>query len=213
MFLINLLLTTVAFSNPALDRLNEAARQWRSIYEKKSEDTKPNEKLPAYTVTLENDVAIDPAIKWISFSFEEPKSHPDIRLWPGPGVGFNYAYPWCWLMGSPNTSHMTFYAKFSKADIKKDWYLNIKQLSSIAGSNYSPVAIDINGVNIADHFEPLRDAWRIDHFKLQRKLLREGENTIKLRLQNAYTNYWIEHLSLSPKEPAYLWILYVKENN
>lgn len=146
-------------------------------------------------------------VKAAHFSSENVRAMGRIKLITGPGVRFNRAYPWCWLMSSNNNSYISVVANFDKKEIKKDWYLNIKQLSSICGpTNYSPIAIDVNGVNIVDHFNPLRDAWRIDHFKISEKLLSEGENSITIRFQDGYTHYWIEHLILSPNEPVEVWI-------
>lgn len=139
-------------------------------------------------------------------------SYPDIRsigveVTTGPGVQFNTPYPWNWVMHVSQGSYISLKLSLNDQDASRDWYLNVKELSSISGYNYSPIAIDVNGVNLFDHFLPQRDAWRIDHFKIEAQLLQEGENTITIRLQDAWTNYWIENLTLTPDEPADVWSL------
>ncbi len=150
---------------------------------------------------------IDPNVRLVSFSYQNIRPTHGMQVVTGSGTRYNYAYPWCWLMGTNNTSDISLLFNFNGEEAGKDWYMNIKQLSSIAGDNYSPIAIDLNGINIADHFEPFRDAWRIDHFKLPKELLTEGQNTITIRLQDAYTHYWIENITLSPESPTDIWLL------
>lgn len=149
-----------------------------------------------------------PAAKVVRVCF----SYPDIRsigveqVLTGPGVCFNRAYPWNWMMHHSNESYITVVVNLTAEEAGQDWYLNVKELSSISGYNCSPISVDVNGTYIVDHFEPQRDAWRIDHFKISQNLLKEGQNKISLHLQEALTNYWIEHLILSPKQPETVWL-------
>lgn len=146
--------------------------------------------------------------KWAGFSASEIRVGEGLKILTGPGTRFNHPYPWCWVMTAPDTSYISALVDFSQEDLNQTWFLNIRQLSSIAGLNYSPIAIDVNGVNIIDHHQPLRDAWRIDHFEISPVLLKEGENTITIRLQDAYTHYWIENLILSPNQPVDIGVLH-----
>jgi hypothetical protein len=146
----------------------------------------------------------------VSFSYPEIKPVGSITVKPGPGVYFNEAYPWNWVMHANDTSYIDFKMNFDKTDLQKNWFFNVKQLSSIWGPNgpaYSPIAIQVNGETIVDHFQPQRDAWRIDHFELPADLLKEGNNTIRIQLQNALTNYWIEHANITADHPTDLWIM------
>lgn len=143
----------------------------------------------------------------VSFSYPYIEPVGDLKVKTGPGVYFNGAYPWNWVMHINEASYIEITTHLSEDDLKKDWFINIKQLSSIHGPrNYSPIALDLNGEQFVDHFNPQRDAWRIDHFQLPADLLREGENKIRIRLQDALTNYWIEHLCITDK-PVDIWLM------
>jgi hypothetical protein len=156
---------------------------------------------------------IDPAFRMISFTYPQIRTTHGMQVSTGPGTEYNYDYPWCWRMTWNDESYISILVNFNKEEIQKDWYLNIKQLSSIAGHNYSPIAIDLNGITIADHFDPLRDAWRIDNFKLAAENLKEGQNVITIGLQDAYTHYWIESVTISPEKPVKIWLLELRENH
>ena len=147
-------------------------------------------------------------LKWVGFSAPDIHVGEGLKVITGPGTEFNHAYPWCWLMGESNASYISVQVDFSSQDLNQPWFLNIRQLSSIAGWNYSPIAIDVNSVNVVDHHHPLRDAWRVDSFAISPDLLHEGENTITIRLQDAYTNSWIENLILSPNHPMDIGVLH-----
>lgn len=151
--------------------------------------------------------AKDPSFRWVSFSFNTFRTSPNIHVEIGPGVHFNWEFPWCWMMTYSDRSYISAQVDFKKEELEKEWFLNVKQLTSLGCRDYSPIAIDVNNVTIVDHFRPLVDGWRIDHFPLPANLLKAGENTIKIRLQNACTNYWIENMSLSPNESASVWLM------
>ena len=143
----------------------------------------------------------DPATKMLTFTFPDLRAVGDLKVSRGPGVYYATAYQRCWRMGTPIWSYIDVQFNLSDEDLKREWYLNLKGLSSImSGKNYSPISISVNGSDLVDHFEPNRDAWRMDHFKLDR--LVAGENTLSIRLQDAITNYWIESLTISPDKQA-----------
>src|SRR5438128_1789522 len=95
----------------------------------------PNQNInPNYIPYLE--AAEDPATKGlVSFSYSNIKTIGDIEIITGPGVQYNWAYPWNWTMHRSGQSYIQVKTDFNKEDLKKDWFLSVKQLSSILGPN------------------------------------------------------------------------------
>lgn len=119
----------------------------------------------------------------------------NIAVEVGPGVYFNHDYPWNWLMHWKYDSYIKVTPVLTKEQAEKKWNLILSQLSSKPGR--SPISIEVNGKLIANWFQPYVDAWREDHFPVA---LQEGANTIKIRLLDADTNYWIQKLYIDPIE-------------
>jgi len=142
----------------------------------------------------------DPATKMLTFTFPDLRAVGILKVVTGSRVYHNTRYQNCWVIGR-DYSFIEARFNLSDEDLKRKWYLNLEQLSSIfMGENYSPIAISVNGYDIVGHFDPMRDAWRMDHFKLGH--LVAGENTITLSLQDASSNYWIRGLTISPDKQA-----------
>ena len=133
---------------------------------------------------------------FVDFAYTDiPIRKGNITVEVGPGVEFNYAYPWNWYMGWNNHSYIEVTPILTKEQAEKKWNLILSQLSSKPGR--SPISIEVNGKLIANGFQPYVDAWREDYFPVD---LKEGENTITIRLLNANTCYWIQKLYIDPIE-------------
>lgn len=145
----------------------------------------------------------------VSFSYPKINQKGDVEVATSHGVHFNHHYPWNWIMGSPGGSSIQVTTHFNAQEIKQPWYLNVKELSSIVGGyGQSPIQVQVNGHVIADQFKPAVDLWRMDHFEIPAEYLQEGSNTISIHLcSNAFTNYWIENLTLTDR-PIDTWILH-----
>lgn len=117
----------------------------------------------------------------------------NIQTKVGPGVYFNQAYPWNWIMNYSGMSYIEVTPILTKKEAEKEWNLILSQLSSKPGQ--SPISIEVNGKVIVDRFYPAVDGWREDYFKVH---LNEGFNRITIKLLNARTNYWIQKLYIDP---------------
>ncbi len=131
---------------------------------------------------------------FVDFAYRNIPTTGEIRALVGPGVGFNRAYPWNWLMNVRGSSFIEVQPTLTAEEAGKKWNLGLSHLSSLPGN--SPVSIEVNGTMIEPHFLPFVDAWREDYFPVE---LREGQNSILIRLlDDADTNYWIQKLWLDP---------------
>lgn len=133
---------------------------------------------------------------FVDFAYTDiPVRKGNITVEVGPGVYFNHAYPWNWLMHVNNRSYIQVTPVLTKEQAEKKWNLILSHLSALPGR--SPISIEVNGNLIAHGFQPYVDAWREDYFPVD---LHEGTNTIKIKLLDADTNYWIQKLYIDPIE-------------
>jgi len=138
---------------------------------------------------------------FVDFAYKNIPTTGAVRASVGPGVHFNFAYPWNWLMNFSGASFIEIYPTLTKEEAEKKWKLGLSQLASLGWApngqrGFSPVSIAVNGEMIETHFLPQIDAWREDFFPVQ---LHEGENSIVIRLLvDATTNYWIQKVWFDP---------------
>ncbi len=132
---------------------------------------------------------------FVNFACWHLPTEGDISVTVGPGVLFNDITPWGWVLAHPYERFIEVKPVLTKEQAEKKWDLILSHAS--APSLLAPIAIDVNGITIANHFSPPLNAWKDDYFSIS---LNEGENTIKIRLLDANTDYWIHKLYLDPLE-------------
>jgi len=126
--------------------------------------------------------------------FSKPKISGDFSI-TTRGTDANPYYKGSHRLLRPNRSYVE--AKVDLSRPGKYSTLRLSHLTSMSGgrNGYSPITINVNGVDVVKDHNPNNGNYISEDFNV-RNYLRRGENTIRISLGSARTHYWIKKMEL-----------------